>query len=753
MRLGLEVLEDRAVPAVLTVTSLLDSATLNNVLTLREALQVVDSGSTTGLSAQQLSHINLTQPLGTGDTITFAPALTASGPATLDLSIDGDDTFGPSALLVTRPVSIIGPSGPNGLTIARDTTAAPYRLRLFYVASSGNLTLQYLTLSDGLAHGGSSGGNGGGAGLGGAVVNAGSLSLVDDTLSGNQAIGGSGGVSDPGGADGTLGSFVGALGGFGWLGGFGGGGLAQGEQSGPLGLGRGGFGGGGGTAHDGITPSGGFGGGSGANFSWGGGGGAGMGGGIFNYGGYLTMTNSTLTGNTAQGGSGAYGAGTSGTDGGGIGGAVFNLNGSVLINFTTLASNFASTTGQAIYSLGDNGIATQAGPVLPHTTAQITLNDSIVAGPTPVAFYGGFWTNYDFVSAANDSDGYQPDTGNTSVIGYNNLFQNPLGTFAAYGTMGGDPQLGPLQNNGGPTQTMAITSASPAYQKGIVGSGFGLPATDQRGYTRPTTTTPSLGAYDPDARLTPTVTVSDAGGTYKGTGFAATGKAVGANGTTPVSGTFTYAYYVGSTATGTSSSNAPSNAGTFTVVATFTSTNSNYSNSSAETTFTISKANAKVVVAPYTVTYNGVAHTATVTSITGVDGQTGATVGTVTLISTHTAAGTYATDSWSFAGANYNSIPKTTITDTIKKANATVVVTPYTVTYNGVAHNATVTSITGVDGETGRHRRHRHAQLDPHGRRHLRQRLLELHGHRQLQQHRQHGRSPTRSTRPTRRSW
>ncbi len=247
---------------------------------------------------------------------------------------------------------------------------------------------------------------------------------------------------------------------------------------------------------------------------------------------------------------------------------------------------------------------------------------------------------------------------------------------------------------------MAITSASPAYQKGFV-SGFALPATDQRGYTRSTTTAPSLGAYDPDAKLTPTVTVSDAGGTYKGTGFAATGKAVGANGTTPVSGTFTYAYYVGSTATGTSSSTAPSNAGTYTVVATFTSTNSNYSNSSAETTFTISKANAKVVVTPYTVTYNGVAHTATVTSITGVDGQTGATVGTVTLNSTHTAAGTYATDSWTFAGANYNSIPKTTITDTIKKANATVVVTPYTVTYNGVAHNATVTSIKGVDGQTG----------------------------------------------------
>ena len=122
----------------------------------------------------------------------------------------------------------------------------------------------------------------------------------------------------------------------------------------------------------------------------------------------------------------------------------------------------------------------------------------------------------------------------------------------------------------------------------------------------------------------------------------------------------------------------------------------------ATATLTINKANATVVVTPYTVTYDGNSHTATVTSITGVNGQTGATVGSVTLNTTHTAAGTYASDSWSFTGtANYNNIAATTITDTINKANATVVVTPYNVTYDGTAHTATVTSITGVNGETG----------------------------------------------------
>ena len=117
----------------------------------------------------------------------------------------------------------------------------------------------------------------------------------------------------------------------------------------------------------------------------------------------------------------------------------------------------------------------------------------------------------------------------------------------------------------------------------------------------------------------------------------------------------------------------------------------------------VDKATATVVVTPYDVTYNGLAHTAGITSITGVNGETGATVGTVDVSNTtHTNAGTYASDSWSFTGtANYNNIAATTITDTINKATATVVVTPYTVTYDGNPHTATVTSITGVNGETG----------------------------------------------------
>ena len=135
----------------------------------------------------------------------------------------------------------------------------------------------------------------------------------------------------------------------------------------------------------------------------------------------------------------------------------------------------------------------------------------------------------------------------------------------------------------------------------------------------------------------------------------------------------------------------------------FTAT-ANYNNI-GNTTITdkINKADATVVVTPYNVTYDGHEHMATITSITGVNSETGATVGTVDVTNTkHTKAGTYNTDSWSFAGtANYNNIAATTITDVINKADASIVVTPYDVTYDGHAYTAAITSITGVNGETG----------------------------------------------------
>src|SRR5205814_7260030 len=98
-----------------------------------------------------------------------------------------------------------------------------------------------------------------------------------------------------------------------------------------------------------------------------------------------------------------------------------------------------------------------------------------------------------------------------------------------------------------------------------------------------------------------------------------------------------------------------------------------FAGSSGTNSLTVNKANATVVVTPYTVTYDGNSHTATVTSITGVCGETGATVGTVDVSgTTHVMAiGSPYSDTWTFTANptfnNYNNIAATPITDTINK--------------------------------------------------------------------------------------
>ncbi len=55
--------------------------------------------------------------------------------------------------------------------------------------------------------------------------------------------------------------------------------------------------------------------------------------------------------------------------------------------------------------------------------------------------------------------------------------------------------LGPLSNNGGPTQTLALPAGSPAIDAGG-GAANGCPATDQRGTTRPQGAACDIGAFE-----------------------------------------------------------------------------------------------------------------------------------------------------------------------------------------------------------------------------------------------------------------
>ena len=106
---------------------------------------------------------------------------------------------------------------------------------------------------------------------------------------------------------------------------------------------------------------------------------------------------------------------------------------------------------------------------------------------------------------------------------------------------------------------------------------------------------------------------------------------------------------------------------------------------SGNNSLTVAKANASFIVTPYTVTYDGNPHTATVSAIIGVCGEEEAVVGTVDVSNTtHILASQspYTADYWFFTGTgNYNSIGNTTITNVINKKDATWTTNPNSKTY------------------------------------------------------------------------
>src|SRR5947208_12118434 len=123
VRLLLEALEDRLVPAVFTVNTTADDLTANSAFSLREAIRTVNNGNTSGLSAAEMAQISGT--LGSNDTIQFnLPA----GPQTLTLTR--------GVLNLTRNVSVTGP-GSATLTVSGNNAARAFQIG----GSSQNLSL------------------------------------------------------------------------------------------------------------------------------------------------------------------------------------------------------------------------------------------------------------------------------------------------------------------------------------------------------------------------------------------------------------------------------------------------------------------------------------------------------------------------------------------------------------------------------------------------------------------------------------
>ena len=171
--------------------------------------------------------------------------------------------------------------------------------------------------------------------------------------------------------------------------------------------------------------------------------GEGYGGAIaFSGNGAATLTNDTVEGNSVGGPMGAVSAGGGGLYGG----------------LTTTLLNDTVDGNAAIGAAGAGGnIDAISGPV--------TLKNTIVAGGTA--------TNGPNCAASVVSAGHNLESTTPSECGLNPALGDLIGA---------NPLLGPLQFNGGPTQTQALLEGSPAIE---AGENAGCPATDQRGVARP----------------------------------------------------------------------------------------------------------------------------------------------------------------------------------------------------------------------------------------------------------------------------
>jgi hypothetical protein len=207
-------------------------------------------------------------------------------------------------------------------------------------------------------------------------------------------------------------------------------------------------------------------------------------------------------------------AATAGTNVIGQGGALIVSRGFIDITNTTFAQNFATFQAGAIHA-GGSGDSLRV----------VTLTNSLFydnrLDPThtnPVTTeWQGYHTNRPLQNGGNNLQfprTKSPDFDNT----VNNFITSPESAI-----LFADPLLGALADNGGPTQTRALSSGSPAID---TGNNSACPAADQRGIVRPQGGGCDIGAYELLVVLTATPAMIDASApvtlTVKGFGFTAT---------------------------------------------------------------------------------------------------------------------------------------------------------------------------------------------------------------------------------------
>lgn len=243
----------------------------------------------------------------------------------------------------------------------------------------------------------------------------------------------------------------------------------------------------------------------------------------------LTISDCTISGNTAGGGGGGVNTGAANISGCAItgntavSGGGISTSGTVTISNCTISGNTATTGsgGGGVYA--SNGVLTMSNTTITGNTITgippgggihsdslgsptVTLRSCIVAGNTRAA------------GVADDVNGTVAAASNFNLIGVNTgLAGITNGTNSNQIGTAGTPinaLLGPLQNNGGLTQTRLLMTGSPAIGAGSNPSAL---TTDQRGtgFPRQVDSTVDIGAVEfdgtaPMGTLTSATAVNDA---------------------------------------------------------------------------------------------------------------------------------------------------------------------------------------------------------------------------------------------------
>jgi len=188
--------------------------------------------------------------------------------------------------------------------------------------------------------------------------------------------------------------------------------------------------------------------------------------------------------------------------------------GRIMLTNSTLSGNSVSSDGAGIYAIGNskiqlynvtianNVLARRRGTSNPMRGGGVFFTDTSVISVQNTIIADNYYTN--FLTTLRPDDCYNTQTTNSlNSLGWNLIetTSNCLISGTTFGNITGqEPQLGPLGQNFGATQTQALLPGSPAIEAGqqpacTNGNGFAIP-TDQRGFARPGGPRCDIGAFE-----------------------------------------------------------------------------------------------------------------------------------------------------------------------------------------------------------------------------------------------------------------